>query len=73
MKLLTVCAVVIAASTFASAVETVYGWGKVRPVAEQAWSAAYEWGGSLIGNEAQTQGAKPSVEGENAKSEGKKS
>jgi hypothetical protein len=34
------------------AVEDVYGWSKVRPHAEAAWSDAYEMGAELMGMEA---------------------
>jgi hypothetical protein len=68
MRIVNICAVVIAASTFATAVESVYGWGKVAPLAEQAWTTTYEWGSGLAGRVAQ-----PPAEGGTAGSEGKKS
>ncbi len=52
MKTIAFCAVIIAASTFTMAVEDVYGWSKVRPLAEAAWSDAYELGAELVGMEA---------------------
>ncbi len=52
MKTIAFCAVIIAASTFTMAVEDVYGWSKVRPLAEAAWSDAYEFGAELVGKEA---------------------
>ena len=52
MKTIAFCAVIIAASTFTMAVEDVYGWSKVRPLAEAAWSDAYEMGAELVGMEA---------------------
>lgn len=52
MKTIAFCAVIIAASTFTMAVEDVYGWSKVRPHAEAAWSDAYEMGAELMGMEA---------------------
>ena len=48
MRTITVCAFVIAISTFATAVETVYGWAKVKPVAEETWHVAYEWTSRLV-------------------------
>lgn len=59
MRILTFCAIVIAASTLASAVEQIYGWDKVKPVAEEAWSAAYDWGNGLLGGDARAQGGAP--------------
>ena len=52
MKTVVFCAIVIAASTFTMAVEDVYGWSKVRPHAEAAWSYAYGLGAELAGIEA---------------------
>ena len=52
MKTIAFCAIVIAASTFTMAVEDVYGWSKVRPHAEAAWSYAYELGADWAGIEA---------------------
>lgn len=52
MKTIAFCAVIIAGSTFAMAVEDVYGWSKLRPQAEAAWGYAYEWGAELVGIEA---------------------
>ena len=52
MKTIVFCAIIIAGSTFAMAVEDIYGWSKVRPQAEAAWSYAYELGAELTGSEA---------------------
>lgn len=57
MKTIAFCAVIIAASTFTMAVEDVYGWSKVRPLAEAAWSDAYELGAELVGMEARADAA----------------
>ena len=57
MKTIAFCAVIIAASTFTMAVEDVYGWTKVRPIAEAAWSDAYELGAELVGMEARADAA----------------
>lgn len=72
MRVVSICAVIIAASTFASAVESVYGWGKVAPLAEQAWTTTYEWGSGLVGNLAQAPEAQPPAEGATTDSPGKK-
>ena len=55
MKTIVFCAVVIAGSTFTMAVEDVYGWSKVRPQAEAAWSYAYGLGAELAGMEARAE------------------
>ena len=52
MKTIVFCAIIIAASTFTMAVEEVYGWSKVRPHAEAAWSYAFELGAEWTGIEA---------------------
>ncbi len=52
MKTIVLCAIIIAGSTFTMAVEDVYGWSKVRPHAEAAWSYAYELGADWMGIEA---------------------
>ncbi len=57
MKTIVFCAIIIAASTFTMAVEDVYGWSKVRPHAEAAWSYAYELGSELAGLEARADAA----------------
>ena len=57
MKTVVFCAIIIAASTFTMAVEDVYGWSKVRPHAEAAWSYAYEQGAKLAGMEARADAA----------------
>lgn len=57
MKTIVFCAVVIAGSTFTMAVEDVYGWSKVRPHAEAAWSYAYGLGAELVGIEAHAEAA----------------
>ena len=43
MRVLALCAIVIAGSTFASAVESIYGWSNVKPVAQQTWDTGYKW------------------------------
>lgn len=51
MRALTFCAFIIAASTFTSAVENIYGWSNVKPVAEQAWENGFAWGKEMLGTE----------------------
>jgi len=51
MRVITLCALVIAASTFASAVENIYGWSNVKPVAEETWQNGYAWGKQMLGVE----------------------
>ncbi len=53
MRLITLCAVVIAGSTFATAVENIYGWANVKPVALKTWDAGYRWGRTMLGPEHQ--------------------
>lgn len=55
MKTIVFCAIVIAGSTFAMAVEDVYGWSKVRPHAEAAWDYAFGLGAELAGIEARAE------------------
>ena len=57
MRTIMFCAVVIAASTFTMAVEYVYGWSKVGPHAEAAWSYADQLGAEAIGLEARAENA----------------
>ena len=52
MKIVNLCALVIAASVFAIAVEYVYGWSKLEPVAEQAGNMVYHWTDGRLGWEA---------------------
>lgn len=52
MKTIVFCAIIIAGSTFAMAVEDIYGWSKLRPQAEAVWGYAYELGAELTGIEA---------------------
>jgi len=54
MRVLTFCALIIAASTFASAVENIYGWSNVKPVAAGAWENGYAWGKEMLGVEQKT-------------------
>ncbi len=61
MRTITFCAVVIAASTFTMSVEYVYGWSKVGPLAEAAWSYADQLGTEAIGVEARAENAAPAV------------
>ncbi len=55
MRTIMFCAVVIAASTFTMAVEYVYGWSKVGPHAEAAWSYADRLATEAVGGEARAQ------------------
>ena len=57
MRTIMFCAVVIAASTFTMAVEYVYGWSKVGPHAEAAWSYADRLATEAIGVEARAETA----------------
>ncbi len=52
MRIINICAVVIAISMFTMAVEYVYGWSKVKPLAEDAWSTVYQWSNGLISGKA---------------------
>jgi len=52
MKTVNFCAVVIAASIFAIAVEYVYGWSNLEPVAQQAGDMVYQWTDGRLGWEA---------------------
>jgi len=52
MKIVNLCAVVIAVSVFAIAVEYVYGWTNLEPVAEQAGNMVYQWTDGRLGWEA---------------------
>ncbi len=58
MRAIMFCAVVIAASTFTMAVEYVYGWSKVGPHAEAAWSYADRLATEAIGVEARAETAR---------------
>ncbi len=49
MKTVNFCAVVIAASAFAIAVEYVYGWSNLQPVAQQAGNMVYQWTDGRLG------------------------
>ena len=55
MRIINFCAVVIAISTFTMAVEYVYGWSKVRPLAEDAWNSVYQWSDGLMSGKASTE------------------
>ncbi len=57
MRTITFCAVVIAVSTFTMAVEYVYGWSRVGPHAEAAWSYADQLATEAIGAEARAENA----------------
>ncbi len=48
MRILNICAAVIAISVFTMAVEYVYGWSEVTPLAEDAWNTVYQWGDGLM-------------------------
>ncbi len=48
MRIINICAVVIAISMFTMAVEYVYGWSRVKPLAEDSWTTAYQWSDGLI-------------------------
>ena len=52
MKIVNFCAVVIAASVLTIAVEYVYGWSNLEPVAEQAGNMVYQWTDGRLGWEA---------------------
>ena len=52
MKIVNLCAVVSAASVLAIAVEYVYGWSQLEPVAEQAGNMVYQWTDGRLGWEA---------------------
>jgi hypothetical protein len=52
MKIVNLCAIVIAASVFAIAVQYVYGWSKLEPVAAQAGNMVYHWTDGRLGWEA---------------------
>ena len=52
MKVVNFCALVIAASAFAIAVEYVYGWSNLQPVADQVGSMVYHWTDGRVGWEA---------------------
>jgi hypothetical protein len=49
MKIVNFCAAVIAASVLAIAVEYVYGWSNLEPVAEQAANMVYQWTDGRLG------------------------
>jgi hypothetical protein len=49
MKIVNLCAVVIAVSVLAIAVEYVYGWTNLEPVAEQAGNMVYQWTDGRLG------------------------
>lgn len=49
MKTVNFCAVVIAVSVFAIAVEYVYGWSNLEPAAEQAGNLVYQWTDGRLG------------------------
>ena len=55
MRTIMFCAVVIAASTFTMAVEYVYGWSKIGPHAEAAWSYADQLIAEAVGVEARAE------------------
>jgi hypothetical protein len=52
MRIINVCAIVIAISMFTMAVEDVYGWSRVQPHAEDAWNTIYQWSEGLISGKA---------------------
>ena len=56
MKIIKISLFVIAISTFASAVEDIYGWSNVKPLAEDAWNASSNWSNALISGEANAEG-----------------
>lgn len=49
MKIVNFCAVVITVSILAIAVEYVYGWSNLEPVAEQAGNMVYQWTDGRLG------------------------
>ena len=52
MKIVNFCAVVIAVSVLAIAVEYVYGWSNLEPVAEDMGNMVYQWTDGRLGWEA---------------------
>ena len=48
MRVIALCAVVIAGSTFATAVESIYGWSNVKPVVQKTWDTGYRWGKAML-------------------------
>ncbi len=52
MRIVNISAVVIAISMFTMAVEYVYGWSKVKPLAEDAWNNVYQWSDGLMSGKA---------------------
>ena len=59
MRTIMFCAIVIAASTFTMAVEYVYGWSKVGPHVEAAWSYADQLATEALGVEARAENPAP--------------
>lgn len=49
MKTVNFCALVIAASVFAIAVEYVYGWTNVEPLVEHAGGMIHQWTDGRLG------------------------
>jgi hypothetical protein len=49
MRTINLCAIVIAASTFAMAVEYVYGWSNVKPLTEDTWNTISQWSDGVVG------------------------
>ena len=48
MRVVALCAVIIAGSTFATAVENIYGWSNVKPIAQKTFDSGFKWGAELI-------------------------
>lgn len=61
MRVIALCAVVIAGSTFATAVEHIYGWSNVKPVAQKTWDSGYRWGKAMLDPEHQSRNAAASA------------
>ncbi len=61
MRVLALCAVVIAGSTFATAVENIYGWSNLKPVVQKSWDAGYRWGRAMLDPGRQSGNSVPSA------------
>ncbi len=59
MKIIKLSLFIIAISTFASAVEDIYGWSNVKPLVEDAWTASSNWSDALISGKANAEGVDP--------------
>ena len=57
MRVIALCAIVIAGSTFATAVENIYGWSNVKPVVQKTWDTGYRWGKTMLDSDHQSRNA----------------